>query len=125
MTINTALATVDEMKPNMMSTQLKLQFLTEIEQLFHQEVLMKHEHAEEQESLPVYDTDTDPGKELIVPDPYSMMYVYWLLAKIDQQTLEEDKWDRDMQRFEQSYGTASDMWTRNHMPIRRNRQLWI
>ena len=120
MTIQGALDYADQLKPNMMSRQMKIAFLTEIEQLFHQEVVMKHEHTEEQETMPAYDVDTEPGTELVVPDPYSMMYVYWLMAKIDLQNLEEDKWDRDTQRFEQAYGTAGDWWTREHMPIQKN-----
>ena len=119
MTLQTALDFADQLKPNMMSRQLKIAFLTEVEQLWHQEVLMKHEHTEEQETLPEYDTDTDTGTELLVPDPYSMMYVYWLMSKIDMQNLEEDKWDQDTQRFEQAWGTASDWYTREHMPIQK------
>lgn len=117
MNIQQALDFADQLKPNMMDRQMKIAFLTEVEQLWHQEVIMNHEHTDEAGVIPVYTVDTDPGTELLVPDPYSMLYVYWIMSKIDQQTLENDKWDQDMQRFEQAWGTASDWWTREHMPI--------
>ena len=51
MTLQEALDIVDEMKPNMMSRPLKLKYLTEIEQLIHDEIVMTHEHAEELDAL--------------------------------------------------------------------------
>lgn len=125
MNIQQALDFADQLKPNMMERQMKIAFLTEMEQLFHREILMKHEHTEEEEQLPVYTEDTDAGTEMLIPDPYSMVYVYWLLSKIDMQNLEEDKWDQDTQRFEQAWGTLDDWWTRNHMPIQTQREFYL
>lgn len=224
MTLQTALDTADQLKPNMMTRQLKISFLTELEQLIYNEIIRKHEpkepgdrmnpflkvisdlirgellmaeeHDKERvlsfiESIygqvrqkilfeqyrmppevelymksilqdltdtiaasagktkeelvaflealkevvdghitggsmpPAYDTDTDAGTVLLAPDPYSIIYVYWLMSKIDMQNLEEDKWDQDTQRFEQAWGTLSDWWTRTHMPVMKNRQFRI
>ena len=117
MTIQKALDMTDKMMPNFMEKQLKLDFLTEIEQVIHQEIIMKHEHTQEQETLPVYDIDTDPGTALAIPDPYSMLYVYYLLSKIDEQNLEFDKYNAHRALFEYHYERMNDWYTRNHMPI--------
>ena len=116
MNLQKALDLTDEMRPNMMERNTKILFLTEIEQLIYEEILMKHEHEEEIEK-PEYDSDTDPGTELLVPDPYSMVYVYWLMSKIDMQNLEFDKYNNDRALFENQYDTFSDYWTRGHMPL--------
>ena len=116
MNLQKALDLTDEMRPNMMERNTKILFLTEIEQLIYEEILMKHEHEEEIEK-PEYDSDTDPGTELLVPDPYSMVYVYWLMSKIDMQNLEFDKYNNDRMLFENQYDTFSDYWTRGHMPL--------
>ena len=116
MNLQKALDLTDEMRPNMMERNTKILFLTEIEQLIYEEILMKHEHEEEIEK-PEYDSDTDPGTELLVPDPYSMVYVYWLMSKIDMQNLEFDKYNNDRALFENQYDTFSDYWTREHMPL--------
>lgn len=117
MTIQTALDLADQMKPNMMDRETKILFLTEIEQVIHGEIIMKHVHTVEQETKPKYDKDTDPGTELLIPDPYSMLYVYWLMSKIDLQNLEMDKYNSDRVLFENAYENMGDWYTREHMPI--------
>ena len=125
MNIQEALDFADGLKPNMMPAQMKIAFLQEIDQLIYKEILLKHEHTEEQEVLPEYDTGTDRGTELLVPDPYSMLYPYWLMSKIDLQNLEMDKYNNDRALFENAYNTMQDWWTRTYMPIMKNRQIWI
>ena len=122
MTLQEALDQVDELKPNMMSRKLKVKYLTEIEQLIHQEIVMTHEHTEEQETLPAYSEDSDDGTVLIVPDPYSMVYVYWLMSKIDIQNQEDTRYNIDRAHFENAYDTMSDWWTRRHMPVQKTRE---
>ena len=117
MNIQKALDLADQMKPNMMNREMKIHFLEEIDQLIHDEIIMKHEHTEEEETKPEYDKDTDPGTALLVPDPYSELYVYWLMSKIDLQNLEMDKYNNDRALFENAYETMSDWWTRNNMPL--------
>ena len=121
MTIQYALDMADQMKPNMMQRKLKIAFLTEIEQMIHEEIIMKHEHEEAQKEKPAYDEDTDPGTELLIRDPYSMLYVYWLMSKIDLQNLEIDKYNNDRALFENAYENMSDWYTRTHMPLQARR----
>ena len=122
MTLQEVLDIVDEMKPNMMRRKLKMKYITEIEQLIHDEIVMKHAHTEEQETKPVYTESSDPGTVLIVPDPYSMVYVYWLMSKIDMQNQEDGRYNIDRAHFENAYNTMSDWWTREHMPVQKTRE---
>ena len=122
MTIQEALDIADEMKPNMMSPRLKFKYLTEIEQLIHDEIVMKHEHGPELEPKPVYTEESDGETELIVPDPYSMVYVYWLMSKIDIQNQEDGRYNIDRNHFENAYDTMSDWWTREHLPEQKTRE---
>ena len=125
MTIQEALDQLDEMKPNMMSRRLKLKYLTEIEQLIWAEIIMKHEHPAEIEVQPVYSEETDPGSVLMIPDPYSEVYVYWLMTKVDIQNQEDSRYAVDRAHFENSYDTMSDWYTREHMPISRVREFTL
>ena len=72
-----------------------------------------------------FTNDTDPGTVLIVPDPYSMLYPYWLMSKIDLQNLEMDKYNNDRTLFENAYDTMHDWWNRTKMPIARHREIHI
>lgn len=125
MTIQEALDQLDEMKPNMMSRKLKVKYLTEIEQLIWAEIIMKHEHPAEIEVKPVYNEETDPGSVLLIPDPYSEVYVYWLMTKVDIQNQEDSRYAVDRAHFENSYDTMSDWYTREHMPISRVREFLL
>ena len=105
MTVQEALEITDEMKPNMMSTTLKLRYLTEIEDLIWDEIISKHEDPPEDiEEKPTYDDlETDGDTELIIEDPYSMVYVYWLMSKIDIQNQEDARYNIDRAHFENAY----------------------
>jgi hypothetical protein len=54
-----------------------------------------------------------------------MVYVYWLMARIDHLNQEIDKYNTDRAMFENAYYEMSDWWNREKMPVMRNRQLWI
>ena len=149
-TIQEALDMADQLKPNMMITPVKLRFLNEIEGKIYQEIILEHEYPEgvvqtettetetpaddwreiltcgrrpwKHPDRPEYNRDTDPGTDLLVPAPYDMLYVYWLIAQIDHMNMEMDKYNNDRLLFEDAYGNFSDFWTRTHMPIPKARR---
>jgi len=122
MNIQEAIDLADQMKPNMMKRQAKLTFLTEIDRVIYRELVLKHEHTAEEETEPLYDSETDDGTELIMPSPYDMLYVYWLMSKIDLMNMEEEKYNNDRMLFENAYAQGSDWWTRERMPIQTTRE---
>ena len=118
MTLQEALNLADELKPNMMQEATKIRFISEIEGKVHKEILMKHVHDAADEECPVYDSETDADNtELLVPAPYDMLYVYYLMSKIDLMNQEEDKEYNNRVRFENAWREFSDYWTREHMPL--------
>ena len=126
MTIQEALDLTDEMKPNSMSRKTKVAFLNELEQMIWSEILMKHVHMPQQAIKPVYTEDTDPGKELLAPDPYaSEVYSSWLMAKIDRQNQEDERYNVDMSHFQSAYQTLCDWWNRTFKSIPRTREIRI
>lgn len=140
MKLQQAMDRVDEMRPNMQSRTLKLDWLSELDGLIWREIIIRHFMTTEEYAayddrygkneagyfnIPAYDEDTDEGKDLLVPFPYDNLYLYWLMAKIDEQTLEQDKYNSDRAMFNASYESFSDFWTRNHMPRTRTRELRI
>ena len=91
----------------------------------HNEIVLKHVHTLEQEAMPAYTEETDPGTELVIPDPYSNLYYYYIMAKIDEQNLEFDKFNAHWGLFENKYDTMSDWYTRNHMPLTARRHFGL
>ena len=125
MNIQEALDLADGMKPNMMTRQTKIGFLQEIDQKIYTEILLTHEHEEAEEVMPEYDLSSDDGTELLVPDPYSALYPFWIMSRIDLLNQELDKFNNDRALFENAYNEMHDWWNRTKMPVQRNRQLWI
>lgn len=115
MTIQEALDMANELKPNMMIESTKIRFLSEIEGKIFNEIIMKHEH--ENMDMPEYDSETDRTTEMLAPAPYDMLYVYWLISRIDHMNQEMDKYNNDRALFENAWGELSDYWTREHMPL--------
>ena len=125
MTLQQALDRIDQGKPNSVERDTKIEWLSEIEGLVHQEILMRHWHTPEEAVIPHYDADTDPGTKMLVPDIYASLYIYWVMSKIDLENMENDKYNNDRTLFNSAYDTFSDYWTRTHMPIQRTRELRI
>lgn len=125
MTIQEALDLADQMKPNMLPKAVKIRFLNEVEQMIHGEIVLKHVHTPEEGRKPSYETETDPGTEMIMPSPYDMLYVYWLMSRIDHVNMEMDKYNNDRALFENAYMQAGDWWNRTRMPIQATREIRI
>ena len=119
MTIQAALDMADQLKPNMMQRAAKIGFLNEIDNLIHREIIMRHEHTAAEETAPEYDNDTDAATELLIAAPYDMLYVYWIMSKIDILNQEMDKYNNDRALFENAYQMAADWINRTRMPISR------
>ena len=125
MTLQEAIDITDEMKPNTMSRKLKIKGINEIEGIIHSELVMTHEHAEEEETRPVYTEDTDPGTALIAQEPYDMVYVYWLMKNIDMQNQEDERYNIDALHYNEAWNELANMWTRTKMPIQKTREFRI
>ena len=125
MTIQAALDMADQLKPNMMQRAAKIGFLNEIDNMIYRELIMRHEHTDVEETAPAYDMETDEATELLIPTPYDMLYVYWIMSKIDLLNQEMDKYNNDRALFENAYQQAADWINRTRMPISRTREIRI
>lgn len=118
MTLQQVLDEIDEKKANTMSLARKLKYISDVEGKVHAEILMKHEHDAEDETCPVYDEDTNADEtEMLVPDIYADLYIYYVLIKIDEDHQEEDKESNNRVRFKNAWDDFACYWTREHMPL--------
>ena len=63
--------------------------------------------------------------DMLIPSPYNMFYVYWLMTKIDQLNQEMEKYNNDRALFENAYQQAADWYNRTHMPVQEIREFLI
>ena len=62
-------------------------------------------------------TCRDLTDELLVAEPYHMLYVYWLEAKLDEQYREWDEYNNHRALFDAAWKEFAEHWTSTHMPI--------
>lgn len=117
MTLQKLLDIIDEMKPNTMTQAEKVGFISEIEGKIHTEIIMRHAHEESQETMPTYDGSTALSTEVLIDAPYHMVYVYWVLSKLDEQYREWDEFNNHRALFDAAYKELAEHWTSTHMPI--------
>lgn len=117
MTIQEVLDIVDGQKPNMMTEAQKIRAISDIEGMIHSDIIMKHVHTQEEETCPVYTSETDRQTVLLAPERFCYLYVYWVETRIDDMNQEMDKFNNDYAKFDNLYGSLADFWTQTHMPI--------
>lgn len=117
MKIQAVINLVDELKPNTMSDEAKVAFLNELDGKIHTEIIMRHAHTDEEETMPSYDTTDMDETELLVKEPYHMLYIYWLEAKLDEQYREWDEYNNHRALFDTAWKEFAEHWTSTHMPI--------
>lgn len=86
MTIKRLLDRVDEMRANDWSLEIKMSWLSEIEHQVKIEVfdthVMPQADAERAAAFNGYDENTNKDTVLLVPEPFSALYQYYLEAQI-------------------------------------------
>lgn len=81
MTLIQAITNADSLRPNAFGFAQKVYWVSELDGRVKREILDTHEGFEGV----LFDgyTDDDGGRELLVPEPYSCIYAYWLFMKMD------------------------------------------
>lgn len=116
-TINDILSKVAEVKPNQYEDAVLAGWLGVIDGKIIDEVFRTHEEPEG--GFPEFHayTENDLGTEMLVPDPYSELYIYYLFAMIDFHNGETARYADSMQMFNYAYSQFCNYYNRTHMPI--------
>lgn len=97
MTVNEAIIQADDLvKNNPISREVKLSWLSALDYFLHTDVIETHEGEISGEFVP-YEDGTDA--ELLVPSPYSSLYVEYLKMKIFYEMHEYVRYNNSMAVF--------------------------
>lgn len=116
MTIQMAIDAVDRLKPNMFKTDQKITWLSDLDRMVWEEVVMTHEGAPDGIPFEGYDQDTNPGTDLLVPEPYTDIYRHYLTAQMDIANRDNVEYAKDMVLFNSAWQTLCNYWNRTHLP---------
>lgn len=69
------------------------------------------------ETFEGYTDESDLGKTLLIPEPYSDVYVHYLCSQVDLVNAETGKYQNDSALYNNAWTIYSDYYTRTHMPL--------
>ena len=121
MKIIEAITQIDEMKPNQYDEKQKIRWLSELDGKVFNEIILTHRHACDI-AFEQYGADDIQTLErvLLVPSPYTGIYIEYLAAQIDYRNGEMDRYRNSMIMFNSAYEEFAAWYTRTHMPLQRN-----
>lgn len=119
MEIGQAIERCDALKPNQYSKDDKVQWLSELDLRIFLELIKTHENPAVTE-FTGYSNETEDDTELLIPEPYSEIYIHLLSSKIDFYNAEYTRYNNTAALFNARYREYADYYNRTHMPLQNN-----
>ena len=115
MTINEAIARVDDLRDNTVRTDIKISCLQMVDQQVYEEIIKTREGADAV-TFPDY-SDNNGEQVLLVPPPYDMLYVYRLEAEICYKNQEIDRQANALTRYNELMDAFAKQYAREHRSL--------
>jgi hypothetical protein len=117
MTLNEAIAKIDSLKPNQYTFAEKVAWISDVDGRIYRDLITKHENPEKKTWDGPYDEDSSSALVLLAYEPYTDLYIYYMMAMIDQYNGEYTRYSNDMEQFNNSYQAFADDYIRNNKSV--------
>ncbi len=126
MTIREAIDRADTIKPNQYPDEIKIQWLSELDNRIYNDIFLTHEDnpyldieppAEGEEDQRLIFPYTDDATTLLAEAPYDILYPSYLKAKMDEANEEMGKYQNSAAMYNSQYQDYTRWYNRCHMPI--------
>lgn len=134
MKVSTLISEYNTDRPNQVDDSRKINWLKKVEAMIIREVVSTHQGGSLDTwtvdgttltiGSTIYDTDIEAiisdfgdDTELIVPDPYSDLYMFWLDERIALMNNEAKRYSSVSTLFNNAYVTFQQWYNRTHMPL--------
>lgn len=121
MTIKDAIKRIDELLHNTYSQENKITWLSRVDHMVYNHIVKTHEGAEDI-SFSGYNETTDIDTVLLVPEPYSELYIRWLESQIHYANGEYGKYNNAVIMFNTEYESYANYYNRNNMPTNKGKR---
>lgn len=111
MTIQEAITKIDNLKPNAYKQPQKLDWLSAVDGRVFYEILGNGKDSEWKQ----YSDDTDVSTKLLIPDPYSDLYIYYMGAMVDYWNGEFTKYNNAMVQFNEAFESYGKEYSRTNL----------
>lgn len=114
MTVDDVINEVDELKPNQYSKEMKIEWINDLEEKIHKNIIENHDGGTEMEYTR---TECESDTELTAPVRHKEMYVTWIMSKIDYYNGEIDRYNNSIILHTNRYQEFAREWHKEHMPV--------
>lgn len=115
MKVREALAAFDAARPNLIDRAIKIAWLSLVDHYVKREIIDTHE-GWENIKYEGYGTGDD-DKDMLVPEPYSELYAYFLEAKAQYEQGDMMRYSNAMSLYNQSMQEFARWYNATHMPL--------
>jgi hypothetical protein len=124
MTIIDAINRAAQIRPNVRPQAEKIQWLSELDHKIKTEIIDVREGAELISFTP-YTEDTPLNTELLIPAPYDVVYIDYLVMKLDLANNETARYQNSSALYNTNLHSFIKYWYRTHKTARRKNFKWI
>ena len=131
MKITEIIGRVDNLRPNQIEDSIKREWLSNLELMLINEVVLTHEipswvaehdvykkYLETEGRKQLFDDSQD--SEMIIPEPYGRdVYYWWLVSQIDLIEGNTERYATDYQMYNNACLTYKDWYNRTYMPVQK------
>ena len=114
MTINEVIELVDAQRPNAYDDKVKIHWLDQLDRMVWREICVNYAEIDTTQGFDGYSEDQDGSTDLLIPDAFKMVYVYWLLAMIDFANQEMSRYTNSMIMFNTAYSDFANFCNRTY-----------
>ena len=115
MTIQRAIQTCDDLKPNKYGEDAKLAWLSALEGRIVAELLAGHEGFEDV-NFAGYDENTPGGTELLIQGVHEDIYVKWLMCQVDFHNAEPARYNNSVAMYNYAWVDLANWVNRTYRP---------
>lgn len=123
MTINDAITSTDALLHNTYPTEKKVEWLSKVDGMVKRHIIDTHTGAD-RVRFTGYTANTAMDTVLLVPEPFSEMYLRWMEAQIHYHNGEYSKYNNAILLFNTEFDAYAAFYNQNHMPVSKGRFLF-
>lgn len=124
MKLREAIEKVNRLKENEYGESQIAEWVTELENYMIDNVFNKAEGFDYEKKE--YEYEESAEEELLVPDPYSELYVHYIASKIDYWNREMDSYNNSVAMYNAAYQNFANHMRRMYKPKSSvNRKIWL
>lgn len=113
MTVDKAIKDYDQLYPNTLPYEKKLEFISRLDKRIYDDIYSKYENCSP-ESFDGYSYDCSPLTELLVSAPYDGIYIKYIASQIDLINGDISRYNNSANVFNSEFSDFSNMYNRTH-----------